>query len=159
MSYAFLALFIIIAVYISFYISSDVWSGKYGMYQKISGCSFHPQYGSVTKNLSGNEPTVTHFNDKNVTTEPGSVSYLPEGVAPENNTIVNEPKFTSQITNLFNDPNKASVAVTNDNGTLYGNSGNYQGVYTYVNMKGRWYFISTIIFEDGGVTQAIYIKV
>lgn len=157
MSFFLLSLLIITVVYISFYISADVWSGKYGMYEKISGCSFHPQYGAVTKN----QPVVKYFDDKKMSVNPGSISHLPDGVAPleQDSTILNGPRITSQMTNLFNDPKKGSVAVTNDDGALYGNSGYYQGVYTYVNMKGKWYFISTIIFEDGGVTQAIYVKV
>ena len=156
----FLTVVIIGVAYLSVYISADVWSGKYGVYQKITGCSFHPQYGTVSATITSTEPKVK-FNDTNLATNPSELSYLPEGVFPEkkSDTMLHEPKLTSQMINLFNDPNKASVALTKDDGSLYGNSGYYQGVYTYLNMKGKWYFISTIIFENGGVTQAIYVKV
>ena len=149
----FLAFIVIVTVFISFYISADIWSGKYGMYTKISGSSFHPEYSS------NNKPIASKFNDKVIYTSASQVSYLPEGVFPKNNSITNAPKISSQITNLFNDPNKASVSLTKDDGSLFGSSGNYEGVYTYLKIKGKWYFISTIIFEDGSVTQTIYAKV
>ena len=150
-----LALVVVAVVYVSFYISSDIWSGKYGMYEKVSGCSFHPRYGAVSKEIK----VPAEINTKNIQTEPNEIRYLPEGVFPGEAGYTNEPIVTSQVTNLFNDPNKGSVAITNDNGTLYGDSGDYEGVYTYVKIRGQWYFISTIIFGDGGVTQSIYVKV